>query len=105
MKPALFPAIAILIEAGFGHSVAIGEAVERKPFRRDQVFRKQGGERGVDVHIAGKRCPMKGLGGDHFGERDDLMEYTDQGVGEFQYALLPCPESFGGIVRAVIRKY
>jgi alpha-mannosidase len=37
---------------------------------------------------------------DHYGIRDEQMEYTDQGVGEFQYALLPCPGTVDGIVRA-----
>jgi alpha-mannosidase len=37
---------------------------------------------------------------DHYGERDDLMEYTDQGVSEFQYALLPGPDGYDAVVRA-----
>ncbi len=37
---------------------------------------------------------------DHYGDRDGLMEYTDQGVSEFQYALLPDPKTFEEVVRA-----
>lgn len=36
---------------------------------------------------------------DHFGERDDDMEYTDQGISEFQYGILPGEQGFAQIVR------
>lgn len=37
---------------------------------------------------------------DHFGVRDDQLVYTDQGVSEFQYAILPCTDSFDAVVRS-----
>jgi alpha-mannosidase len=37
---------------------------------------------------------------DHFGKRDGLMEYTDQGIGEFKYSMLPCRAGYPEIVRA-----
>jgi len=37
---------------------------------------------------------------DHFGERDMMMEYTDQGVSEFAYSILPCCDTYDQIVRA-----
>ncbi|MDR1059867.1 MAG: hypothetical protein LBL83_01355, partial [Clostridiales bacterium] len=36
---------------------------------------------------------------DHFGERDGQMEYTDQGISEFRYSMLPCCGSYAEIVR------